>query len=613
MNIKARLRKIKRRLVGNRNKDVSKVPVKKYNILLLTNRDSDNVGDQVIEASDIALIHAVMKNLGVSEKEYRINSKAAGIISKAYMETEDPKLLEEAEMSISASDLVVFGGAPLFNYLYQLFYKRTAITIRIAQKYNVPVIFSAIGIESYDEDNSKCQYLKETLNLDCVKQITTRDDYDKLVQYKTNPNLVIGKVADPAVHSGSVFKSYIKKEKKNSGRKKIGIFVLRGNGFIDNKVDFSKEQACALWEELAEEITSRGYDYEIITSGNWGDEAVVEYLSSKTSINLKKCVFNVNNPETLIQNMDKYDGVISCRLHPSIISFAMKIPSVGIVWNPKVVGFYNSIGYEDRVVYVDGINAKSVVDKLEDAMDKGVEHDPEFMMSIYNSLFYAIQKNLFEEKMDIAPYTYDELKEKMPVFTKTSEKEKQLKLKRKFKRMYGQYNYVWEEMRRYKSLSGEYKNIIDSLTEELQLLNAADTEEKKSSIYPMKYHSGKAKSNVVFRPEILQMDDLSKEWLKSGALECEKAQTIKNNGQDVFSESFFEYENHTFVGWNIRIKVNDVWYWYIQNGTVIPIEQYNKGNKLIPVKVFKANELIPYIPFSEISVVVAEAVWKADY
>ena len=30
----------------------------KFTILLLTNRDSDNVGDQVIEASDIGLLHA---------------------------------------------------------------------------------------------------------------------------------------------------------------------------------------------------------------------------------------------------------------------------------------------------------------------------------------------------------------------------------------------------------------------------------------------------------------------------------------------------------------------------------------------------------------------------
>ena len=46
-------------------------------ILLLTNRDSDNIGDQVIEASDIGLISAVMKNLDITNyKIVRINDFA---------------------------------------------------------------------------------------------------------------------------------------------------------------------------------------------------------------------------------------------------------------------------------------------------------------------------------------------------------------------------------------------------------------------------------------------------------------------------------------------------------------------------------------------------------
>ena len=120
----------------------------KFTILLLTNRDSDNVGDQVIEASDIGLLHALMKNLGIDKSAYQINSRSASIVTKKYMSTREPQLLCAAEKAISQADLVVFGGAPVFNYKYQNFYERTAVTIEIAQKYNKPVIFSAIGIET---------------------------------------------------------------------------------------------------------------------------------------------------------------------------------------------------------------------------------------------------------------------------------------------------------------------------------------------------------------------------------------------------------------------------------------------------------------------------------
>ena len=152
----------------------------KINILLLTNRDSDNVGDQVIEACDLALIKAVMKNLKVKEEEYEIDSQAASIVSKKYLSEKEDSLLKTAEWHIRKSDVVIFGGAPLFNYQYQVFYERTAVTLEIALKYRKPVIFSAIGIEGYDEDNKKCQRLKKTLNFDCVKQITTRDGMEDL-------------------------------------------------------------------------------------------------------------------------------------------------------------------------------------------------------------------------------------------------------------------------------------------------------------------------------------------------------------------------------------------------------------------------------------------------
>ena len=38
---------------------------KRFNILLLTNRDSDNTGDQVIEACDISLIKTALYNLKI--------------------------------------------------------------------------------------------------------------------------------------------------------------------------------------------------------------------------------------------------------------------------------------------------------------------------------------------------------------------------------------------------------------------------------------------------------------------------------------------------------------------------------------------------------------------
>jgi len=430
------------------------------NILLLTNVDSDNVGDQVIEACDVGLLKAVMQNLGV--ENYQIISRAASVISRRYMQTKNPKSLGDARRLIKKSDLLIFGGAPMFNYLYQSFYERTAVWIELAQEYHTPVVFSAIGIESYDEDNPKCQRLKKALNLDCVKQVSTRDRLDLLEKYKASEHLHIEKVADPAVVSKTVFRNQLKSKGLNE-KKKVGIFVLRAYGFKDNKIDFSKKEAIDLWLGLIQELEKRGYDYELLTSGFWGDETILDYLVRKCNVRIKKCVFNMGTPEKLSAKISGYDAVISCRLHPSIISFALDVPSVGLIWNPKVQGFYNSVGYSDRAISVTDTSAGKIVDKVEQVMQEGVKKDPDYIYSIYRSLFYAVQKYAAPGKEEVQPYGYPEFLQYIPAYQNVSKKELDGRIDRKLRRIYEKHNECTEKNEILKEEVKELKAEIKSL------------------------------------------------------------------------------------------------------------------------------------------------------
>lgn len=439
---------------------------KLFNILLLTNRDSDNVGDQVIEACDLALIATVMSNLKIEKKQYQISSRAASMISQKYMATRDSKLLESAKKSICQSDIVIFGGAPLFNYLYQKFYERTAVTLELVQEYQKPAIFSAIGIECYEETHPKCQRVKAALNMDCVKQITTRDDFLALQKFRENKKINIAKVSDPAVFSKEVFKNQLTM-KKASAKKKIGLFIMRANAFVDNEIDFTREDSAKFWKGLILELKSRGYDYELLTSGHFGDEAFIDYLIRNHNISVKKCVFNMNTPDKLIQKISSYDAVVSCRLHPSIISFALDIPSIGIVWNTKVKGFYDSIHYEDRVFEAKELTPQKMTDKIEKIISEGVSKNEEYLMSVYNSLFYGIKDQLCPEA-EVEPYTYAELKEKIPAFEKTSKAELEEKLERKFRRTYNTYNERFEKNMKYQKKIAELTAENQRLKEELE-------------------------------------------------------------------------------------------------------------------------------------------------
>lgn len=566
-------------------------------ILLLTNRDSDNTGDQVIEACDIALISTVMKNLGIEKKYFKIISRAASIVSQKYLSTKDDNLLANAEELIKKCDMVIFGGAPLFNYAYQNFYERTAVTLEIAQKYNKPVIFSAIGVEGYSEDNEKCQRLKKALNFDCVKQITTRDGYDFLKQYKENDEMVIGKVSDPAVFSSEVFRNFVEvpeaannnEENVIEKKKKIGVFILRANGFKDNGFNFSKKDSAELWKGIVKQLESKGYDYELLTSGHFGDEAFLDYLIKNEWIDGSKCVFNINTPEKLIYKISTYDVVVSCRLHPSIISFSLEVPAVGIVWNSKVERFYNNIGYKDRIIGVDGIAPEKVVKKVEESITQGVRRDKEYLLTVYNSLFYGIRKVL-SDRVDGTrnPYTYDEFVDNICVFKGTSEKEQDEKIKRKFRRTYGKYNELFEQKIYYQKRVNELKAKYEGVT----------------LIYNGGTRSDKLEWNYTEVDGIIQK-------LSTGSTEYRLTTPVKNDGHTRLMKNGFSFPRHKFIGWRMRIKsVDETWYWYLEDKSYKCQIEYDV-QKDIERYLLKDEELIPYIEDYSVVTIVLEAIWDS--
>ncbi|MCD8200074.1 MAG: polysaccharide pyruvyl transferase family protein [Coriobacteriaceae bacterium] len=450
-------------------------------ILLLTNRDSDNVGDQVIEACDIALIKTIMTNLGI--EDYDIHSHAGSIVTREYMETRDKALLERPKKLIEAADVVIFGGAPVFNYRYQLFSRRTAITLRLAKQAETPVIFSAVGVEGYDEDNKKCQRLKEALNFDVVQQITTRDNFEALQKFKERESLRIDKVADPAVFTPQVLAPALEvaaerekekaKQTEESDKKKVGVFILRSAGFKDNGIDLPRDDAATFWNDLVEELECQGYDYELLTSGHFGDEAYLDYLQRDYNWDPLRCVFNVNSPDVLVSKIASYDAIISCRLHPSIIAFSLGVPSIGIVWNDKVTSFYETIGYDDRLVTVDGTSVEQAVKRLGEAIEQGVDKDEDYLYSVYGSLFAAV-KDLVCPDSSAQPYGFQELLEHIPSQPPTSPEELDEKLERKFRRAYKQYNEIIGKRIRLKAERDDLREENERLRQQLGTNTASE-------------------------------------------------------------------------------------------------------------------------------------------
>ncbi|MBH0053561.1 polysaccharide pyruvyl transferase family protein [Salinibacterium sp. SWN139] len=386
------------------------------------------------------MIKAAMKNLGVPAAGYTIATRAAGIISRKYMQTGDPTLLKGARKAISKSDVVIFGGAPLFNYAYQSFYLRTIKTLEIAQEFGVPVLFSSIGVEPFDPSNAKSLQLKDALALPCVRQITTRDDFDSLQKYVEGTNVRVAHVSDPAVFADVIFDKVraVGSPTGRSPKKRIGLVVTRSRLFKDNQIEFSEADQRKFWIDVIELLTERGYDYKLFTTGHFTDEVFLDAMVRAESIPLRNVAFNVNSPEELINELSASDGVIAYRLHASITSFAYAIPSIGLSWNFKVPDFYKSVGYGHRALSHQHWNAAEVVSALEDAMSDGVTKNEDFLASVYTTLFTGL-KDVFAPRSTRAPYSYAELRRKLPRYEGTSAADYRGKMQRKLRRTYEEY------------------------------------------------------------------------------------------------------------------------------------------------------------------------------
>lgn len=134
--------------------------------------------------------------------------------------------------------------------------------------------------------------------------------------------------------------------------------------------------------------------------------------------------------------------------------------------------------------------------------------------------------------------------------------------------------------------------------------------DKKMQTYPILYNS--RKKLKVFRGLITwnyRPEEGTVKRLESGSVEYTPVERmVINDGTSKLHHNGFSYKFHHFVGWYIRIRIDNFWFWYLEDGTLEPIVDGQPCE--LPRKLFKEEENIPYIPVSRISTMVAEAIWE---
>lgn len=297
---------------------------------------------------------------------------------------------------INASAIIVAGGG-LVKYKYETFDYRLNLLVSEAEKLGIPIYFNAVGVEGYSETDIRCQELKRTLNSGNIKAISTRDNIDLLSnKYIEKPSIILKKVADSAFWSNEVYRI-----EKKSNSNIIGLGVVRGNIFKDNGLNITEEKLFGLWEDIIKKLDEKGIEWKLFTNGLEEDNkfmySLLERVNRKSEY--ESITYIPKTPEELVEIISKFNKVIACRMHASIIAYSLNVPSVGLVWNDKIKMFGESIGYSERFITVDKIEPEYIVEKL-----IGIENsvkDEEFKNSYRETTFHEI--NDFLRKLNHNP------------------------------------------------------------------------------------------------------------------------------------------------------------------------------------------------------------------
>lgn len=278
--------------------------------------------------------------------------------------------LNEANMSIdSETKAIIFVGGGLIKYKKQMLCRPISATIDLAEKYNIPVMLSAIGVEGYDETNAECVMLKKSLNSSVVRCITTRDDIVLLSKdYVFNKAIRIKKVFDPACS----LCEYIKPEIRINSKPVIGLGIARSGLFFDYGLDVSEEYLTNLWVSIIQRLKNYGYDVRLFTNGHKDDYSYALRISNIVG----NQVLIEKRPTTLkklVNIICGYNGIIATRMHSCILAYSYNIPACGLVWNNKLKMFGESINREKYYYEVDDLKADTIVEGLLDYMLIGNE------------------------------------------------------------------------------------------------------------------------------------------------------------------------------------------------------------------------------------------------
>ncbi len=336
---------------------------------------------------NILLVELINRNLGdtvIADTATYLTKRGLPLFSRSRFHIQAYNICSEDYEMVRLADMIIFDGGGLVKYKQEKFYGYIIDLLEQAERYHKPVFFNGVGVEGYDEDDERCQNLKQALNLPCVKGISVRDDLETLRRdYIVREDLESFEVPDPAVYTPEVYQI-----RRDPDSRVIGLGVARHMIFADyGNPEITREVQLDFWRDTARELEKMGYHWKVFVNGLRADydfaKEVVEYLGHGDEME-EYLVKRPTETGELVGTIASFAGIVACRMHANIIAYALQVPSIGLVWNEKLAFWGQRIGYPQRFLRPQEFQGETIARAMDQAVKEGVKLQPDsFRRQIY--------------------------------------------------------------------------------------------------------------------------------------------------------------------------------------------------------------------------------------
>lgn len=279
------------------------------------------------------------------------------------------------ERKLTGCDLLVIDGAGLLEYSRNEYYEPLLSICKFANKYNIPVVFNAIGQSGeFDPLDYRCKLMKSIFQLECVKYVSARDSVD-IVKGCVGSRFSVKQLADAAFCINVAFG-----KAKTDYADTIGIGLIRGDSLQSYNVDFYEEDWIKLFCDIAKALDEKGKKFKFFTNGMVADYELGLKIIKRLGLDESCLEARPRNAIELLDTIRSFQGLITCRMHSSIAAFALGIPSIILSWNNKVNKYMDLVGYPERAIDIQNFNAEYILASYEHALIEGVSKEKQYSM-----------------------------------------------------------------------------------------------------------------------------------------------------------------------------------------------------------------------------------------